>query len=121
MTGDAPTYYGELVHERVAGPFVVTESLFPAGATLPSHSHASPYFTFTLRGSYRERYEGRSRLCMAGTAVGHPAHVFGVVEIVEIDYWWDVGICAAQAEFAAGAGALQAGSYRDAWDGDVEG
>jgi AraC family transcriptional regulator len=74
VTGDAATYYGELVHERVAGPFVVTESLFPAGATLPSHSHASPYFTFTLRGSYRERYEGRSRLCMAGTAVGHPAH-----------------------------------------------
>jgi AraC family transcriptional regulator len=61
------------MHERVAGPFVVTESLFCAGATLPAHSHESPYFTFTLRGSYHERYGERSRLCMPGTAVGHPA------------------------------------------------
>jgi AraC family transcriptional regulator len=32
-----------------------------------------PYLTFTLRGSYRERYGSRFRLCTPGTAVAHPA------------------------------------------------
>jgi AraC family transcriptional regulator len=74
VIGDATTYYGELMHERVAGPFVVTESLFRAGATLPTHSHGAPYFTFTLKGSYQEHYDRRTRSCTPGTAVGHPAH-----------------------------------------------
>jgi AraC family transcriptional regulator len=65
-------HFGDLVNRCVAGPFVITESRFPAGSYLPSHTHDSAYFTFTLRGSYRESYGGGSRLCTAGTAVGHP-------------------------------------------------
>jgi AraC family transcriptional regulator len=71
---DATRYYGELVQRRVAGPFVVTESVFRGGSKLPMHSHESSYFTFTLKGSYHERYGSQSRLCTPGTGVGHPAH-----------------------------------------------
>jgi AraC family transcriptional regulator len=70
---NAHGYYGELLHRRTAGPFVLTESIFRGGTHLPVHAHESPYFTFTLKGSYRERYGSRSRLCMAGTGVAHPA------------------------------------------------
>lgn len=67
-------YYGELIQRRAAGPFVVTESVFCGGTELPSHEHESAYFTFTLQGSYRERYGSQSRRCTAGSGVGHPAH-----------------------------------------------
>jgi AraC family transcriptional regulator len=69
----APSYFGKLVRQRAAGAFVVTESAFRAGSALPTHSHDAPYFTFTLRGSYRERYGNHLRECMPGTAVAHPA------------------------------------------------
>jgi len=68
-----PTYCGELVHRWVSGPFQITESLFRGGSALPTHSHESPYFTFTLQGSYRERFGTCWRLCTPGTGVGHPA------------------------------------------------
>ncbi len=68
-----PTYFGELVHRWVSGPFQLTESLFRGRSALPTHSHESPYFTFTLQGSYRERFGTRWRLCTPGTGVGHPA------------------------------------------------
>lgn len=70
---ESSAFYGELVRRRIAGPFVVTESKFPGGSTLPTHAHDSPYFTFTLRGSYRERYGTRWRDCTPGTVVAHPA------------------------------------------------
>jgi AraC family transcriptional regulator len=66
-------YFGELVRHRAAGPFIITESAFSGRAKLPAHSHELPYFTFTLRGSYNERYGLRRRLCTPGTAVAHPA------------------------------------------------
>ncbi len=71
---DARNYYGDLIHHRMAGPFVFTESLFQGGPALPTHAHPSPYITFTLTGSYRERYGARWRTCSPGTGVGHPAH-----------------------------------------------
>jgi AraC-like DNA-binding protein len=71
MPGSA--YYGKLVQHRVAGPFYVTESIFPGGSSLLEHYHEIPYFTFTLSGSYCERYGMRSRFCTPGTAVAHPA------------------------------------------------
>ncbi|MBV9718314.1 MAG: helix-turn-helix transcriptional regulator [Candidatus Eremiobacteraeota bacterium] len=49
------------------------ESVFCGGSSLPKHAHETPYFTFTLRGSYHERYGKGSRLCTPGTAVAHPA------------------------------------------------
>jgi AraC family transcriptional regulator len=67
-------FYGELVRHRSAGPFVITESAFRARATLPMHSHARPYFTFTLRGTYREKYGTAWRICTAGATVVHPAN-----------------------------------------------
>lgn len=70
---DATSYFGELVRSRVVGPFVVTESVIRGGSKLPTHSHALSYFTFTLKGSYNERYGSASRLCTPGTGVGHPA------------------------------------------------
>ena len=65
-------YYGNLVRHRLAGPFVVTESAFPPASALPVHCHEAPYFTFTLRGTYRERYGRNSRVCTPGTIVAHP-------------------------------------------------
>jgi AraC family transcriptional regulator len=70
----ASPYFGELVRNCVAGPFVITESEFRGGSYLPVHVHESAYVTLTLRGSYSESYGVRSRLCKPGTAVGHPAH-----------------------------------------------
>jgi AraC family transcriptional regulator len=70
---EPPAFYGELIRSRVAGPFAVTESAFRGGSTLPMHTHELPYFTFTLQGSYRERYGTKWRLCTPGTGVGHPA------------------------------------------------
>ena|SRR5579872_6929154 len=70
---DASHYYGQLIHRRTAGAFIITESAFPAGLTLPVHAHEDPYFTLTLHGSYREQYGLQRRLCTAGTAVAHPA------------------------------------------------
>jgi AraC family transcriptional regulator len=67
-------YYGESVVSRVAGPFAITESVVNADSVLPTHSHRSPYFTFTLKGSYRERYGRSERNCTPGTAVAHPAN-----------------------------------------------
>jgi AraC family transcriptional regulator len=70
----ASDYFGDLIERCAAGPFVITESRFPGGSYLPVHMHDSAYFTFTLRGSYRESYGIGSRLCTAGMAVGHPAY-----------------------------------------------
>lgn len=70
----ASVYFGDLIKSCVAGPFVITESQFQGGSHLPTHTHDSAYFTFTLRGSYRESFGTGSRLCTAGTAVGHPAY-----------------------------------------------
>lgn len=66
-------FYGTLIRHSVAGPFAVTESAFRSGSELPAHSHAAPYFTFTLHGRYQERYGRRRRLCTPGTVVAHPA------------------------------------------------
>jgi AraC family transcriptional regulator len=69
----ASSFFGKLVQHRIAGPFDVTESVFLGGSSLPKHAHEASYFTFTLRGSYRECYGARSRVCTAGTGVAHPA------------------------------------------------
>ncbi|HEY1727018.1 MAG TPA: helix-turn-helix transcriptional regulator [Candidatus Baltobacteraceae bacterium] len=69
----ASDYFGNLLRRSVAGPFVITEGAFSSGSALPAHSHDIPYFTFTLRGRYRERCGPRQRLCTPGTAVAHPA------------------------------------------------
>ncbi|HEV3153162.1 MAG TPA: AraC family transcriptional regulator [Candidatus Baltobacteraceae bacterium] len=66
-------YYGNLIRRRTAGPFIVTESAFHSGSALPAHCHEAPYFTFTLRGSYHERYGTGVRDCVAGSVVAHPA------------------------------------------------
>jgi AraC family transcriptional regulator len=68
------SFYGDLIQRQVAGPFLITESLFPGGSTLPTHSHASAYFTLTLKGSYRERFGSQWRVCAPGSLVAHPAH-----------------------------------------------
>jgi AraC family transcriptional regulator len=66
-------YFGKLVRHRSAGPFTITESAFSGRAKLPTHSHEAAYFTFTLQGSYEERYGVQRRRCTPGTAVAHPA------------------------------------------------
>lgn len=67
-------FYGDLIQRQAAGPFLVTESLFPGGSTLPTHSHESAYFTLTLKGSYRERFGSEWRVCTPGSLIAHPAH-----------------------------------------------
>jgi AraC family transcriptional regulator len=67
-------FYGDLMQRRVAGPFLITESMFPGGSTLPAHAHDSAYFTLTLKGSYREQFGSHWRVCAPGSLVAHPAH-----------------------------------------------
>ena len=62
------------MQRRVAGSFLITESMFPGGSTLPAHAHETAYFTLTLKGSYREQFGSHWRVCAPGSLVAHPAH-----------------------------------------------
>jgi len=47
---------GELLRERVIGPFTVSEEYYPEGTVLPKHAHRNAFITFIIEGSVRETY-----------------------------------------------------------------
>ena len=66
-------FYGETVKSCAVSDFLLSESSYRAGSRIGHHSHASPYLSILLRGSYRETYGRRSRDCRPSTVVFHPA------------------------------------------------
>jgi AraC family transcriptional regulator len=66
-------FYGEPVKSCDVSGFLLSESTYRAGERLVRHSHSSPYLSILLRGSYRERYDRRTRDCVPSTVVFHPA------------------------------------------------
>jgi AraC family transcriptional regulator len=50
------------------------EAVYEPNTRLPNHEHASPFFTYVLRGDYVERAGRLIRECRRGTVSFHPAH-----------------------------------------------
>lgn len=66
-------FYGEMVKQRRAGGFSLSETRYLPGSTLPHHSHESHYLCFILSGSYRENYGRKVRFCEPSMILFHPA------------------------------------------------
>ena len=57
---------GSVVRRRDIPSFVLSESVYPKGLTLPKHCHSNAYLSFVLSGSYTERYSDRECVCSEG-------------------------------------------------------
>ena len=66
-------FFGEQIKAREIGGFVLSESVYGAGAHISRHSHASPYLSVLIQGAYREACESQTRDCEPSTAIFHPA------------------------------------------------
>lgn len=64
--------FGTLVRKSEVARFIVTETSYEAGTSLPAHLHSSPYVCFVLSGSFYEQCGSHSRRCEPFTAIGHP-------------------------------------------------
>lgn len=69
----AGVYLGETSRRHAVTGFGFSEAVYAPSARLPSHSHAHACFCFVLGGSYAETYGRRTRDCVPGTLVFHPA------------------------------------------------
>src|ERR1700755_3267456 len=50
------------------------EAVYAPGSQLPEHEHASPFFTYVLRGSYVEQEGQLPRECARGAVIFHRPH-----------------------------------------------
>ena len=66
-------FFGEQVKSREIGGFVLSESVYGAGAHISRHSHSSPYLSILIQGAYREACESQTRDCEPSTVIFHPA------------------------------------------------
>ncbi|HEX8097435.1 MAG TPA: AraC family transcriptional regulator [Pyrinomonadaceae bacterium] len=56
------------------GGFTLTESVYPAGLSMPRHAHEPASFSLVVGGAYTEVYgKKRTRACASSTLVFHPA------------------------------------------------
>jgi AraC family transcriptional regulator len=69
---DGERFHGAVIRQWRVGTLGFSESVFPPGARIRRHSHAHPYFSILLHGSYRETYSAGVRECGPATAVLHP-------------------------------------------------
>jgi AraC family transcriptional regulator len=65
-------YYGDIVKRGEIASLILTETLYPPRAVVPSHSHASAYLCVVLEGSYTETFDRKTRECDARTVAFHP-------------------------------------------------
>jgi AraC family transcriptional regulator len=66
-------FFGHTFREYQAGGFNLSETRYLPGSTLPRHSHESHYVCFVLKGTYKERYERKTRSCQPAMVLYHPA------------------------------------------------
>ncbi len=65
-------FYGRIIRSAAAGGVRLTETAYPAGAHLPTHSHECAYCVLVLQGSYTEMIGGRRRALERQTVVFRP-------------------------------------------------
>jgi AraC family transcriptional regulator len=65
-------FLGKVVRRRAFAGLSLTETRHPPGARLPLHCHERAYFCLIRRGTYREEYAGRERVCRPHMLAFHP-------------------------------------------------
>src|SRR4051812_16358823 len=65
-------YMGETLAHRQFGGFLATECTFSPDAVLPLHAHQAATICFVLRGSFNERYEGKTAEAEGGMVLYRP-------------------------------------------------
>jgi len=73
IEGSAAEVFGEVLRTRETGGFVVRESRYPGGLTMPFHHHPSAYLCYVVRGGITERDRHVERVYDAGSVHFHPA------------------------------------------------
>ncbi|HJQ41163.1 MAG TPA: AraC family transcriptional regulator [Thermoanaerobaculia bacterium] len=75
MREDLPPgrFFGTAVGAWSFGAFRLSESVYPAHATLPRHAHARAYLGFVVHGAHRETTSDHERDCGRSAVVFHPA------------------------------------------------
>ena len=66
-------FYGSLKTRADVAGIGLAETVYPAHAQLPQHTHESAYFCLVLKGSYQETVARRQRVCRTSMLVFHPA------------------------------------------------
>jgi AraC family transcriptional regulator len=65
-------FLGELIRRHAIAGLSLSETRYPAGARLPRHCHEHAYFCLIRRGTYREEYGSRQRICGPLMLAFHP-------------------------------------------------
>jgi hypothetical protein len=66
-------FFGRVVEKAEIGNFILSETVYPRGLTVPRHSHENAYYCIVLRGSYDQTYGCRNRVCQPLTLEYHPS------------------------------------------------
>ena len=75
MTGSSPATRGRVVRSMTAGDFVVIESEYAPGTTLPPHQHDRACLSFAVRGTFSEVIGSRTIECAPFDVLLRPAGV----------------------------------------------
>src|SRR5215510_5253043 len=65
-------FFGRVLSSRKVGEVLLNETVYFAGARIPTHSHEEGYFCLVRRGSYTEAYGTKERTCGPFTLAFHP-------------------------------------------------
>ena len=68
----AGSYFGETVSSLRAGRFLLTETVYPAGARIGRHRHQHGYLCLVRHGTYQEDVASDLRSCQPLTVAFHP-------------------------------------------------
>jgi AraC family transcriptional regulator len=69
----SPTHFpAPVARRRVAGQFVLSETLYGSGAALPTHAHAYACVVVAFDGTFQERRETKTRTVEPGTIIVRP-------------------------------------------------
>ena len=71
LESEGGRFHGTVVNRWRVRNLCFSESVYPPDARIRRHSHSRPYFSFLLRGGYRETYHGGVRDCSPASAVLH--------------------------------------------------
>lgn len=71
VTSNAPPLARHVRRTIQRGELYAYEAVYAARSRLPEHEHASPFFTYVLRGSYIEQTGRDTRQCRRGAVVFH--------------------------------------------------
>ena len=73
MELQAGEYLGQVPSSIHLGGVILATSQHQLGATIPTHYHVNPHFTFVLEGRYEEAFASQRVQCRRGDLLYHPA------------------------------------------------